>query len=137
MAMTDLARQSEVAAPRRATCLSDIADRQEISLPYLEQLFARLRREGLVASVRGPGGGYRLARPLAEISVADVIHAVDEPIRAVRCGANGGPGCLAGGAKCLTHGLWDALDRRIEDFLAAVTLADVVERRLEVGAAAA
>ncbi len=136
MAMADLARQAREGTAPRATCLSDIAERQEISLPYLEQLFARLRQGGLVASVRGPGGGYRLARPLGEISVADVIHAVDEPIRAVRCGVGGEGGCMSGGAKCMTHGLWDALDRRIEDFLAAVTLADVVERRLDVAEAA-
>lgn len=128
MAMTDLARHES--ACRRAVTLADIAARQQISLNYLEQIFARLRREGLVVSARGPGGGYRLARAAADTCVADIIRAVDEPIHAVRCGATERQGCMAGGEKCLTHDLWDALGRTIHDFLAGVSLADVIERRV-------
>ena len=128
MAMTDLARHE--GACRRAVTLADIAARQQISLNYLEQIFSRLRREGLVVSARGPGGGYRLARSAAETCVADIIRAVDEPIHAVRCGAAATGGCMAGGEKCLTHDLWDALGRTIHDFLAGVSLLDVIERRV-------
>jgi Rrf2 family iron-sulfur cluster assembly transcriptional regulator len=147
MAMTDLAGHARASAPDageeagvdRAVCLSDIAARQEISLAYLEQLFARLRRAGLVKSVRGPGGGYRLAKPLSETSIAEIVLAVDEPLQATRCSElKGGPahkGCMASGERCLTHNLWDALGREIEDFLAGVSLEDVVERR--IGAASA
>ena len=131
MAMTDLARHGE---DGRAVSLSDIAARQEISLAYLEQLFARLRRGGLVKSVRGPGGGYRLAKPLSQTNIADIVLAVDEPLQATRCseriGADLGKGCMAGGERCLTHGLWDALGRQIEGFLAGVSLEDVLERRV-------
>ena len=85
MAMVDLARREDDAC--RAVALADIAARQEISLSYLEQLFARLRRRGLVTSARGPGGGYRLASGADQTSIADIVHAVDEPLRATRCGA--------------------------------------------------
>ena len=134
MAMTDLARHG---LADRAVCLSDIAARQELSLAYLEQLFARLRRAGLVRSVRGPGGGYQLAKSLSETTIADIVLAVDEPLRATRCsgltGADVGKGCMAGGERCLTHNLWDALGRQIEGFLAGVSLEDVVERRIAGG----
>ena len=135
MAMTDLARHgASLGEDERAVCLSDIAARQEISLAYLEQLFARLRRAGLVKSVRGPGGGYRLARSLSDTNIADIVLAVDEPLHATRCseqtGAKAGLGCMAGGERCLTHNLWDALGRQIEGFLAGVSLEDVVERRV-------
>jgi len=126
MAMVDLARRESDAA--RAVALADIAARQEISLSYLEQLFARLRRRGLVKSARGPGGGYRLARGASETSIADIVHAVDEPLRATRCGA--GKGCMIKGERCLTHDLWADLGARIEDYLASVSLADVASGRL-------
>jgi Rrf2 family iron-sulfur cluster assembly transcriptional regulator len=124
MAMTDLAGEE----PGRAVPLATIAERQQISRPYLEQLFARLRRRGLVSSVRGPGGGYRLSRPAAEMSVADVVLAVDEPLRATRC-KGAGPGCMKGGARCVTHDLWEETGRRIHDYLAGVSLADVSGKR--------
>ena len=125
MAMTDLAgRPGE-----RAVSLAEIAARQQISQAYLEQLFARLRRRGLVTAQRGPGGGYRLAKSAAETSVADVVTAVDEPLRATRC-AGGKVGCLRDGARCLTHELWDETGRRIHDYLASVSLADVLSGRL-------
>src|SRR5580658_9184756 len=121
MAMTELAGQRA----DRALSLAAIAERQQISRPYLEQLFARLRRQGLVRSVRGPGGGYRLAKPAEDLTVADVVTAVDEPLRATRCNGQG-PGCMKGGARCLTHDLWVETGRQLEAYLAAGTLADVV-----------
>ncbi len=126
MAMADLAKRTDGA---RAVTLADIAQRQDISLPYLEQLFARLRRQGLVKSVRGPGGGYRLARAAREMPVAEIVTAVDEPLEAVRCGS-GPVGCMPGGVRCLTHDLWDDLGRHIQDYLASVTLEDVISGRL-------
>ncbi|HXQ46509.1 MAG TPA: Rrf2 family transcriptional regulator [Caulobacteraceae bacterium] len=127
MAMTDLAGQGD----GRTVALAEIAQRQQISLPYLEQLFARLRRKGLVLSARGPGGGYRLAREAELVSIADIVAAVDEPLRATRCaGGESLIGCMRGGARCLTHDLWEETGRRIEDFLASVSLADVVNGRL-------
>ena len=133
MAMADLARRE--CDPSRAVALAEIAARQEISLSYLEQLFARLRRKGLVQSARGPGGGYRLARTADATSIADIVHAVDEPLRATRCGA--GKGCMLKGERCLTHDLWEDLGHRIEDYLASVSLADVVGGRLRDRQAAA
>ncbi|ASM48689.1 Rrf2 family transcriptional regulator, iron-sulfur cluster assembly transcription factor [Pseudoalteromonas espejiana DSM 9414] len=106
--------------------LADISQRQEISLSYLEQLFARLRKNGLVSSVRGPGGGYLLGREAAVISVGDVISAVDESVDATRCqGAD--TGCQSG-MRCLTHNLWSDLSARIEEFLNNITLAELVEK---------
>lgn len=128
MAMTDLAGQTRQ-TDRRAVALADIAERQQISLSYLEQLFARLRRKGLVESVRGPGGGYRLARGAAETSVADVVLAVDEPLRTTRCGGRE-KGCMNLGARCATHDLWDEMGRHIEGYLASVSLEDVATGRL-------
>jgi Rrf2 family iron-sulfur cluster assembly transcriptional regulator len=128
MAMTELA-QCEA---ERAVTLAAIAERQQISRPYLEQLFARLRREGLVRSVRGPGGGYRLARPAADLSVAEVVTAVDEQLRATRCEGHG-PGCLRGGSRCRTHDLWVETGRQLHDYLASVSLADVLAGRLRPG----
>jgi Rrf2 family iron-sulfur cluster assembly transcriptional regulator len=118
--------------------LADIAQRQDISLAYLEQLFARLRRSGLVKSVRGPGGGYRLAQPAGQTFVGDIVTAVEEPVEAVRCSSLPG-GCMPGGERCLTHDLWDDLGRHIHDYLAAVSLDDVISGRLsrERGAPAA
>ena len=127
MAMADLARRQCDAT--RAVALAEIAGRQQISLSYLEQLFARLRRKGLVMSARGPGGGYRLAKTAETTSIADIVHAVDEPLRATRC-ASESKGCMLKGERCLTHDLWEDLGSRIEDYLASVSLADVVTGRL-------
>ena len=126
MAMADLAKRG---GAERAVTLGDIAARQDISLAYLEQLFSRLRRQGLVKSVRGPGGGYRLASPAKELRVADIVTAVDEPLAAVRC-SSASKGCMPGGERCLTHDLWDDLGRHIHDYLARVSLDDVVSGRL-------
>lgn len=106
--------------------LSDISQRQDISLSYLEQLFSKLRRRELVTSVRGPGGGYRLGRPGADISVAEVVDAVSESLDATRC--QGKTGCQQGEV-CLTHHLWQDLSAQIHDFLNDISLADLVARR--------
>jgi Rrf2 family transcriptional regulator, iron-sulfur cluster assembly transcription factor len=130
MAMADLARHTGNAARSEPVRLCEIADRQEISLSYLEQLFGKLRRGGLVLAARGPGGGYRLAQPAAETRIADIIVAVDEPIKATRCRSDSTKGCLGRTGRCLTHDLWEELGRQIEVFLESVTLADVLERRV-------
>jgi len=126
MAMTDLAKHSE----GRPVSLADIASRQEISLSYLEQLFARLRRGGLVRSVRGPGGGYLLARTMNDTRISDVIVAVDEPMAATRCKSNSATGCLSDGTRCLTHDLWDELGHQIHRYLDSVSLEDVMNRQV-------
>ena len=106
--------------------LMDISKRQGISLAYLEQLFLRLRKDGLITSSRGPGGGYRLQQPRSEISVADVIRAVDEQVDATRCG--GHKNCQAD-ERCLTHDLWEDLSLHITNFLSDISLSDLVQRR--------
>jgi len=126
MAIVDLAKHSS----SKPVSLADIAARQEISLSYLEQLFARLRKADLVRSVRGPGGGYRLARPATETRIADVILAVDEPIKATRCDVSSAKGCTGANGKCITHDLWEELTRQIHIFLSSVSIADVLEKRV-------
>lgn len=105
--------------------LADISERQHISLSYLEQLFSKLRRCGLVKSVRGPGGGYRLGQPSDKISIGMIIAAVNENVNVTRCLGKGG---CKGGTQCLTHSLWDELSLRIEGFLNEITLAELVEK---------
>jgi Rrf2 family iron-sulfur cluster assembly transcriptional regulator len=135
MAMVDLATRQAIGCECGPICLAEIAARQQLSLSYLEQLFGKLRRAGLVASARGPGGGYRLARGSDCISIADIVGAVDEPIHATRC-HDGSGGCLAVpagenfGERCQTHDLWYELGRQIVLFLGGVTLADVVTGRV-------
>lgn len=126
MAMVDLATNSK----GQPIALADIAERQEISLSYLEQLFAKLRRGGLVRSVRGPGGGYLLAHPVHETRVSDVILAVDEPLRATRCAPGSPAGCRQNKSRCLTHDLWEELGNQIHLYLSSVTIADVIARRV-------
>jgi len=106
--------------------LAGVADRQKISLSYLEQLFGKLRRYGLVDSVRGPGGGYNLARPATSVSVADIITAVDEPIDATKCG--GKENCQDD-KRCMTHELWANLNAHIFTFLRSVTLEQLVRQQ--------
>jgi len=121
-AMIDVAMQST----KGPTTLAGVSDRQKISLSYLEQLFGKLRRSGLVESVRGPGGGYRLARSPDTVSVADVIVAVDEPIDATQCA--GRENCRDD-RRCMTHELWTNLNTHILDYLHSVTLADLVAQQ--------
>ena len=108
--------------------LADISARQKISLSYLEQLFGKLRRRALVASVRGPGGGYNLANATDQVSVADIITAVDEPIDATQCG--GKENCKDD-RKCITHDLWTDLNNHIFDYLRAVKLSELVAKQLK------
>ncbi|QDQ25763.1 Fe-S cluster assembly transcriptional regulator IscR [Chitinimonas arctica] len=122
-AMLDLA----LCEQKGPVTLAGVSERQHISLSYLEQLFGKLRRNGLVDSVRGPGGGYRLARPVADISVADIITAVDEPLDATQCG--GKENCLEDNKRCMTHDLWTDLNRTIYAYLASVSLGDLIERQ--------
>ena len=126
MAMVDLAMHSD----DKPISLADIADRQEISLSYLEQLFAKLRRGGLVRSVRGPGGGYLLAREDTETRISDIILAVDEPIRATRCTPGQPFGCRINKSRCVTHDLWEELGNQIYLYLSSVTVADVVDKQI-------
>ncbi len=121
MAIVEVAKQ-DVTEP---LSLGQIADRLELSLAYLEQLFMKLRRSGLVSSVRGPGGGYVLAREPFAISILEVMAAVEEPFKMTRCAGDDSAGCVAG-QRCATHFLWDALGAHIEDFLRAATLHDVL-----------
>ena len=103
--------------------LAGISERQDISVAYLEQLFSKLRRGNLVKSIRGPGGGYVLARDAGDITIADIVFAVDEPLDVTRCGGNGN--CGKGSIKCVTHNLWASLNERIIDYLESVTLSDL------------
>jgi len=123
MAMVDLAFHGT----GRPVSLAEIALRQDISLSYLEQLFARLRRHGLVESVRGPGGGYLLARSACDICIVEVVDAVDESLRVTRCprGALPTRGCMSDHSRCLTHDLWADLGDHMRAFLGSVTLDDV------------
>jgi Rrf2 family transcriptional regulator, iron-sulfur cluster assembly transcription factor len=134
MAMVDLATRQTLGCECGPVCLAEIAARQQLSQAYLEQLFGKLRRAGLVDSARGPGGGYRLARSSDAMTIAEIIAAVDEPIHATRC-ENGSRGCIEGPGdegpiRCQTHDLWEELGRQIGLFLQAVTLADVVAGRV-------
>ena len=126
-AMIDLA----LYVGERPVTLASISERQNISLSYLEQLFAKLRRHKIVESVRGPGGGYCLGRNAGEITVADVILAVDEPMDATQCG--GRENCRSE-HRCMTHDLWSTLNRKMLDYLASVTLSDLVEKQRQKAA---
>ena len=121
-AMLDLALHAQ----KGPVSLSDISERQSISVSYLEQLFAKLRRSSLVSSVRGPGGGYQLAHQANAIYVADIIDAVDESVDATRCG---GQGDCQQGVTCLTHELWSDLSEQIHHFLANISLQELLTRR--------
>ncbi len=121
MAMVDLATQQTLGCECGPICLAEIAARQKLSQAYLEQLFGKLRRAGLVASARGPGGGYRLARASDMIAIAEIVAAVEEPRV---------ESCCQDGAECQTDELWRELGRQIQMFLGGVTLADVVAGRV-------
>lgn len=124
-AMLDIALREE-AGP---VTLSGISARQKISLSYLEQLFGKLRRRALVVSIRGPGGGYCLAKPAHAISVADIIIAVDEPLDATQCG--GKENCLAEDMRCMTHDLWVSLNQTIFQYLSSITLQTLMTQQQE------
>ena len=128
MAIADLARHGD----ESPVTLSEIAQRQQISLSYLEQIFAKLRRAGLVKSVRGPGGGYLLGRARADISVSDVMAAVEEPNKSRICMPHYPSHCSATENYCPTHDLWVRLSSTLNDFLSSITIADVLERNFEL-----
>ncbi len=130
MALADMASIKE----QGPVTLAEIAERQDISISYLEQLFAKLRRCGVVKGVRGPGGGYRLSRPAGETSIAEIIMAVDEQIDTVACDRDSKLGCTGRTGRCLAHDLWDELGRHIYLFLSSITLDDVLQKRV-LGAA--
>ena len=127
MAMVDLAANSD----GKPVSLAEIAERQEISLSYLEQLFGKLRRGGLVKSVRGPGGGYLLSRSTTDTRISDIVLAVDEPLRATRCMPGSPVGCRGNSGRCLTHDLWEELGNQIKMFLNSVSLEDVIANRVQ------
>ena len=120
-AMVDLAMRGGRAVP---VTLAGISERQSISLSYLEQLFGKLRRNGIVDSVRGPGGGYCLARPSTKISIADIVVAVDEPLDATSCG---GKGNCNDDRQCITHDLWMGLNSKIHEYLTEVSLQQLID----------
>lgn len=126
MAMVDLACYGT----GEPISLQEISDRQEISLAYLEQIFTKMRRGGLVESVRGPGGGYVLARPAAEIFIADVMQAVEEKVKTLRCAPDSSKGCLQDKSRCMVHDLWEGLGQQISSYFESISLEDVMERRL-------
>ncbi len=121
-AMLDLALHARTGP----VSLAEISSRQEISLSYLEQLFSRLRKQGLVASTRGPGGGYRVARGLDEVAISEIIMAVNESVDATQCA--GKENCHSHG-RCLTHDLWEGLSEQIEEFLSGVSLQDLIDKQ--------
>ena len=123
--------KSQSKAIRSPRSLGDVAAKLELSLAYLEQLFMKLRRNGLVQSVRGPGGGYVLGRDAYAISICEIMSAVDEPLKMTRCESERENGCVAEN-RCATHFLWDALSAHIEGFLATATLGDVIYGRYSV-----
>lgn len=125
MAMVDLA----ACCTGKPVSLAEISERQEIPLAYLEQIFAKLRKSGLVKSVRGPGGGYLLLRPAAETWVSDIIMAAEEPIKMTRCDS-GPSGCMKPKTRCLTHDLWEGLGAQIYNYLRSVSLEDICDKRL-------
>ena len=121
-AMLDLALHAQ----NGPVSLAEISTRQEISLSYLEQLFSRLRKQDLVASTRGPGGGYRVSRSLDQVAISEIIVAVNETVDATQCG--GKQNCHSHG-RCLTHDLWEGLSSQIENFLKGVSLQDLIDKR--------
>jgi Rrf2 family transcriptional regulator, iron-sulfur cluster assembly transcription factor len=126
MALVDLARYGN----GRPVALADVATRQEVSLAYLEQIFPKLKKAGLVKPVRGPGGGYMLARGAEETWILSIINAVDESLSMTRCSKEHAGGCMSNKSPCLTHALWAGMGEQLENYLSRISLEDVIERRL-------
>jgi Rrf2 family iron-sulfur cluster assembly transcriptional regulator len=124
MALVDLTFHQD---EQDAVSLASVAERQHIPLNYLEQIFSRLRKFGIVQSVKGPGGGYRLNKTAQEITIADILSASDESIRMVRCNNTPNQGCMKDRSQCLTHHLWDGLGLTIKNYLQSITLASVCQ----------
>ena len=130
MAMVEMAGRGG----ERPIALAELANSQEITIPYLEQIFRKLKSGGLVKATRGPGGGYVLSRPAESIYIADIVEAVEESLKMTRCDAHETSGCMVGKARCLTHDLWHGLGKHIHNYLAAVSLADVCNKKKNIGA---
>jgi len=126
-AMADIALHAD----GKPVTLAEVAERQSISQSYLEQLFAKLRRAGLVNGLRGPGGGYTLARPAGEIALSEVMAAVDERLQATQCNGGVGKGCVKEGEACLTHNLWERLSAHVYVFLQQTSLEDVISTEIQ------
>lgn len=128
-AMVDIAILTNQCSSHAPIKLAQIADRQGIALNYLEQIFAKLKKAGLVSAIKGPGGGYQLANGANHTRILDIIEAVEESIEMTRCEPLSGHGCKPDKAKCITHELWEGLTNQISDYLSALTVADVVSKR--------
>jgi Rrf2 family iron-sulfur cluster assembly transcriptional regulator len=129
MAMADLALYYK---ENKATSLTDISLRQNISLPYLEQIFIKLKNKNLVKSIRGSKGGYILEKPANEINISNIITAVDEEIKTLNCKKESKKGCNNKSTKCITHNLWDQLDQHINNFFVKVKLQDLIKRNSNI-----
>lgn len=125
MAMVELAGR-EASKP---VALAELAASQEITVPYLEQIFSKLRQAGLVKSIRGPGGGYVLAKPADQTWISDIVVAAEESLKMTRCESHSG-GCMASKTRCMTHHLWEGLENQIFDYLHSISIADVRSRKL-------
>lgn len=129
MAMVELAGR-DAGVP---VSLAEIAGSQEITVPYLEQIFMRLKNGGLVQSVRGPGGGYILARAPEKIRISDIVEAADESLKMTRCESHSESGCMSTKTRCMTHHLWEGLEAQMNSYLAGISLADVRSRNIGFG----
>jgi len=125
MAMVELAGR----APGVPVALADLAESQEITLPYLEQIFSKLKNGGLVQSARGPGGGYMLARLASDITIAEIVEAADESLKVTRCETHES-GCMSKKTRCMTHHLWEGLENHIHGYLSGISLDDVRQKRI-------
>ncbi len=131
MAMVELAARGT----DRPVALAELAESQEITVPYLEQIFSKLRHGGLVESVRGPKGGYVLTKPASDMAIVEIVRAVEEAIKMTRCGSHDDKkGCMVSSSRCATHDLWEGLEKQIEGYLGSVTLADVCEKKIAADA---
>jgi Rrf2 family iron-sulfur cluster assembly transcriptional regulator len=132
MAMVDIAANNGILYP---ISLEKISERQDITVSYLEQIFTKLRKNGLVISIKGPGGGYKLCQDAHLITIATIINAVEESIQMTKCTMLEQPGCIYNKTKCLTHDLWDGLTKHIYNYLNNVTLADICNKKINLSLA--
>lgn len=130
MAMVELAGRSNGKAAGKPVTLAELAQSQGITVPYLEQIFNKLKQRQMVSSIRGPGGGYVLAHAADTIRISDIVEAVEESIKMTRCNTHSTKGCMNGGSRCATHDLWDGLESQIHGYLSAISLMDVQQRNL-------
>ncbi len=129
MAMVEMAGRGG----EQPIALAELANSQEITVPYLEQIFRKLKSGGLVRATRGPGGGYVLSRPACDIFISEIVDAVEESLKMTRCDIHKTSGCMTNKSRCLTHDLWHGLSKHIHDYLAAISLADVCNKKQKIG----